>query len=43
MYIVLDLLTGGDFRYHLLRERAFQPECTQFFIACIVVALEACH
>jgi serine/threonine kinase 32 len=28
LYIVIDLLEGGDFRFHLLREKAFQPECT---------------
>ena len=23
MYLVIDLLTGGDFRFHLLKEKAF--------------------
>ena len=43
MYLVIDLLTGGDFRFHLLKEKAFQPECTQFNVACIALALDACH
>ena len=43
MYLVIDLLKGGDFRFHLLKESMFQPECTQFFMACIALALDACH
>lgn len=43
MYIVIDLLEGGDFRFHLMREKAFQPECTQFFVACVALGLHACH
>ena len=43
LYICLDLLNGGDFRYHLLREKAFQPDVTKFFIASIALGLEACH
>ena len=43
LYLVLDLLKGGDFRFHLLKESMFQPECTQFFMACIAIALDACH
>lgn len=43
LYIVIDLLEGGDFRFHLLKEQMFQPECTQFFVACIALGLNACH
>ena len=43
IYLVIDLLTGGDFRFHLVKEKAFQPECTQFFVACIAIALDQCH
>ena len=43
LFLVIDLLEGGDMRFHLLKELAFQPECTQFFVACIAIALEACH
>ena len=37
------MLTGGGFRFHLVKEKAFQPECTQFFVACIAIALDQCH
>ena len=43
LYLVLDLLNGGNLRFHLLRELCFQPDCTQFFCACIAIALSACH
>tara|TARA_B110000285_G_C14974125_1_gene538077 strand:+ start:216 stop:590 length:375 start_codon:yes stop_codon:yes gene_type:complete len=43
LYLMIDLLNGGDLRFHLIKEKSFQPECTQFFIACIVLALDACH
>ena len=43
LYIVIDLLEGGDLRFHMLKERAFQPEVTKFFMACIAVGLHACH
>ena len=41
MYLLSDLLNGGDLRFHLTKEKCFQPECTQFFIACIILALDA--
>lgn len=28
LYIFLDLLPGGDLRFHLIRERMYQPEVT---------------
>lgn len=43
LYLVMDLLTGGDLRYHIARHRRFSEEQTKFFIACIVVALEYIH
>ena len=43
LMICLDYLSGGDLRYHLIKENTFQPECTQFFVACITLALDACH
>ena len=39
----MDLLNGGDLRYHICRYRKFTEEQTQFFIACIVSALEYVH
>ena len=39
----MDLLTGGDLRYHIARHRKFSEEQTKFFVACIIVALEYVH
>lgn len=39
----MDLLLGGDLRYHIARKRRFSMETTQFFIACLIHALEAVH
>ena len=39
----MDLLTGGDLRYHMSRRRLFTEEQTRFFIACIILSLEYLH
>ena len=36
LYLIMDLLTGGDLRYHICRYRRFSEEQTKFFIACMV-------
>ena len=43
LYLVMDLLNGGDLRYHICRKRKFSEEQTRFFISCIVLALEYIH
>jgi len=43
LYIVLDLLNGGDLRYHVSRYRKFSEEQTKFFMACILLSLEYIH
>ena len=43
LYLIMDLLLGGDLRYHIARKRKFSEEITRFFIACLVHALEAVH
>ncbi|KAM3139999.1 hypothetical protein pb186bvf_007799 [Paramecium bursaria] len=43
LYLVMDLLTGGDLRYHIGKHRKFNEESTRFFAACIIVALEYLH
>mmetsp|Transcript_25923 Transcript_25923/g.34712 ORF Transcript_25923/g.34712 Transcript_25923/m.34712 type:complete len:90 (-) Transcript_25923:1175-1444(-) len=43
LYLVMDLLLGGDLRYHIARRRKFNMEVTRFFIACLVHALESVH
>ena len=43
LYLVMDLLTGGDLRYHCSRYRSFSEEQTRFFISCIVHSLSYIH
>ena len=43
LYLVMDLLVGGDLRYHHCRCRKFSEEQTKFFMACIILALEYLH
>jgi protein kinase A len=54
LYLVMDLLTGGDLRYHISKHRKFTEEQTSnlqylllnhlgFFVACIVLGLEYIH
>ena len=43
LYLVMDLLTGGDLRYHICKKRYFTEEQTKFFISCIILGLEYCH
>ena len=43
LYLVMDLLSGGDLRYHISRYRRFSEEQTRFFIACMVYTLEYIH
>lgn len=43
LYMVLDLLTGGDFRYHLGWKRKFKEAEAKFYIGCIIIGLEYLH
>ena len=43
LYLVMDLLTGGDLRYHICKKRYFTEEQSKFFISCIILGLEYCH
>lgn len=49
IYLVLDLLSGGDLRYHLNKNRKFNEKQTskslnlEFFTCCIILALEFLH
>ena len=40
IYIIMDLLSGGDLRYQLYKNKFFSEEEVKFFIACITLALE---
>lgn len=43
LYLVMDLLTGGDLRYHVSKYRKFSEEQTKFFVCCILLALDYIH
>ena len=43
LYLVMDLLTGGDLRYHICHKKQFNEEQSKFFSSCILLALEYIH
>jgi len=43
LFLVMDLMTGGDLRYHISRRKKFNEEQTKFFVASIVCGLEYIH
>lgn len=43
LYLVMDLMEGGDLRFHHAKIRYFTHDQTKFLIACLVEALEAVH
>ena len=43
LYLIMDLLPGGNLRYHLGIKRQFTEKQNKFLIACILVGLEYIH
>jgi protein kinase A len=43
LYLVMDLVTGGDLRYHLSNKKVFDEPQTKFIISCILMGLEYLH
>ena len=43
IYLVSDLMKGGDLRYHIGKRVVFDEPRTKFIVACMVVALEYIH
>ena len=43
LYLVMDLLTGGDLRYHLCHKKQFNEDQSRFFSSCILLGLEYIH
>ncbi|CAG9326673.1 unnamed protein product [Blepharisma stoltei] len=43
LYLVMDLMTGGDLRYHICKTRRFTESQAKFFTACIFSGLEYLH
>ena len=43
LYLVMDLMKGGDLRFHINQQQKFTEQQTKFFVACIVTGLEYLH
>ena len=43
LYLVMDLLTGGDLRYHIAYRKTFTEQETKFFMTNMILALEYIH
>ena len=43
LYLVMDLLTGGDLRYHIAHKKTFTERETKFLIANMLLALKYIH
>ncbi len=43
LYILMDLLTGGDLRYHYNTNHVFSENEIRFFISCLILSLEYIH
>ena len=43
LFLVMDLLNGGDLRYHVSKYKRFSEEQTKFFVACILLGLDYIH
>ena len=43
LYILMDLLTGGDLRYHFNSNHIFTENEIRFFISCLILSLEYIH
>ena len=43
LYLVMNLVTGGDLRYQMTKMSTFSENQSKFLIACLVLGLEAIH
>ena len=43
LYLGLDLLTGGDLRFHLCNQKHFSETSSRFIVACVLLALKPVH
>jgi len=41
--LVCDLMTGGDLRFHIGKNKKFNENQTKFMVACMIVGLEYMH
>ena len=43
LYLVMDLFTGGDLRYHICKKKKFTENQSKFIIGCVLTGLEYIH
>ena len=43
LYLVMDLLSGGDLRYHICHKKKFSEDQTKFIVACVITGLQYIH
>jgi len=43
LYVIMRNFSGGDFRFHLFKNKNFSEQQTKHFIACIILSLEYIH
>lgn len=43
LFLIMDLMPGGDLRYQIGRYESFPERIVKFFICCILVGLEYMH
>jgi serine/threonine protein kinase len=43
LYLVSDLLTGGDLRFHIGKRKRFNEVETRFMMGCLILGLEYMH
>jgi len=43
LYLVMQMQSGGDLRYHLITQKTFSEHQTKFLIACMISALSYLH
>jgi protein kinase A len=43
LFLCMDLLNGGDLRYHINKKRRFSEEQTKFFVGCLLLAFDYIH
>ena len=43
LYLIMDLMPGGDLRYHICKKHNFTEEQLRFFAACICTGLYFIH
>ena len=43
LYLIMDLLLGGDLRYHLNKQEKFDEYQLRFFISCTILGLDYLH